>query len=272
MKHSKILTIILGLCLSLLLTLPLYAGVAGWEQSDGITSGSTTREKPMIPDELQAYGTVWPTTSTIGFFTCAPFTASADVWDMELIAGGYGGSSTTNASTLQCHVTNVPTGALVYYFEIEACDVDPNDAIYGSLWELAGAGGSSGANFIAAIDTGVAATDGCTWWSTTSFTPFTWDNWTRTYVIQVVDDNAYNAGTGFMAARLNWMRQISPPPGTPTFGDVNTSDWFYQGVEALAYAGITTGCGGGNFCPNVAVTRAQMAVFLARALGLHWPY
>ena len=34
---------------------------------------------------------------------------------------------------------------------------------------------------------------------------------------------------------------------------------------------ITGGCGGGNFCPNANLTRRQMAVFLAKALGLHWP-
>jgi hypothetical protein len=44
-----------------------------------------------------------------------------------------------------------------------------------------------------------------------------------------------------------------------------------QFVEALVAAGITAGCGGGNFCPDAPVTRGQMAVFLAAALGLHFP-
>jgi hypothetical protein len=34
-------------------------------------------------------------------------------------------------------------------------------------------------------------------------------------------------------------------------------------------SGITAGCGGGNYCPD-APTRRQMAIFLAKALGLHW--
>jgi hypothetical protein len=29
---------------------------------------------------------------------------------------------------------------------------------------------------------------------------------------------------------------------------------------------VTTGCGGGNYCPNLTVTRAQMAVFLLKML------
>jgi hypothetical protein len=52
---------------------------------------------------------------------------------------------------------------------------------------------------------------------------------------------------------------------------VPTSDPFFRAIEALAASGITSGCGGGNFCPNDVVTRAQLAKFLALALGLHWP-
>ena len=63
---------------------------------------------------------------------------------------------------------------------------------------------------------------------------------------------------------------MSPPPGTATFTDVPTSHIFYQYIEALAASGITSGCGGGNFCPDTFLTRGQMAVFLSRALGLHW--
>jgi len=68
-----------------------------------------------------------------------------------------------------------------------------------------------------------------------------------------------------------WRRTVSPAPATATFNDVPTDHPFFQYVEALAASGITGGCGGGNFCPNNPVTRGQMAVFLAKALGLHWP-
>jgi len=49
---------------------------------------------------------------------------------------------------------------------------------------------------------------------------------------------------------------------------VPTSDPAFAFVEALAASGITGGCGGGNFCPTNPVTRRQMAIFLAKALGL----
>ena len=38
-------------------------------------------------------------------------------------------------------------------------------------------------------------------------------------------------------------------------------DW----IEELANEGITGGCGGGDFCPNISVRRDQMAVFLLKA-------
>ena len=53
---------------------------------------------------------------------------------------------------------------------------------------------------------------------------------------------------------------------TPTESD---SAWPH--VEALAASGITAGCGGGDYCPGATLTRRQMAVFLAKALGLNWP-
>ena len=72
--------------------------------------------------------------------------------------------------------------------------------------------------------------------------------------------------------RLFWERTVSPAPAVATFGDVGTGNSIFPFVEALVASGITGGCGGGNYCPNQAVTRGQMAVFLAAALGLHWPY
>jgi hypothetical protein len=52
---------------------------------------------------------------------------------------------------------------------------------------------------------------------------------------------------------------------------VPVTDYGFVYIEALAGAGITSGCGNGNFCPDALVTRRQMAVFLSKALGLWWP-
>jgi hypothetical protein len=55
-----------------------------------------------------------------------------------------------------------------------------------------------------------------------------------------------------------------PPPCTGLFPDVPCSSNFAPWIEALAAAGITGGCGGGNYCPTNVVTRQQMAVFLLK--------
>jgi hypothetical protein len=75
---------------------------------------------------------------------------------------------------------------------------------------------------------------------------------------------------GFGGARITWQRQVSLPPATATFGDVPPSDVAFPFIEALAASGITVGCPNNNYCPDANLTRRQMAVFLAKALGLHW--
>ncbi len=72
-------------------------------------------------------------------------------------------------------------------------------------------------------------------------------------------------------ASIEYQLTISPAPGVATFADVPTNHPRFQFVEALVAAGVTGGCGGGNFCPDAPLTRSQMAVFLSIALGLQWP-
>ena len=57
-----------------------------------------------------------------------------------------------------------------------------------------------------------------------------------------------------------------PPAATGTvFSDVHANAFAAAWIEELKAEGITSGCGGGRYCPNAIVTRAQMAVFLLRA-------
>jgi uncharacterized protein (DUF1800 family) len=49
------------------------------------------------------------------------------------------------------------------------------------------------------------------------------------------------------------------------FTDVPAAHPFHTAVETIVRDGITSGCTGGNYCPDSPVTRAQMAVFLLRA-------
>jgi hypothetical protein len=65
----------------------------------------------------------------------------------------------------------------------------------------------------------------------------------------------------------------SPPPATGTpFADVPASHWAAAWIEQLVRDEITAGCASDAYCPDSFVTRAQMAVFLVRALGLPMPF
>ena len=65
------------------------------------------------------------------------------------------------------------------------------------------------------------------------------------------------------AAGLN----TNTPPATPSFNDVGTDETGYAEIEAAYAAGITTGCGNGNFCPNREISRAEVATLIANARG-----
>ena len=55
------------------------------------------------------------------------------------------------------------------------------------------------------------------------------------------------------------------------FSDISPSSWYYNYVEDIAKAGITTGYPNGTYQPKDNVTRAQMAAFIARAMKLNTP-
>jgi len=60
-----------------------------------------------------------------------------------------------------------------------------------------------------------------------------------------------------------------PAVGSSTgFSDVPTNYWAAAWIKQLAAEGITGGCAVNLYCPDVPVTRAQMAVFLVKAFNL----
>ncbi len=100
------------------------------------------------------------------------------------------------------------------------------------------------------------------------------DNQSCTYQVVVRFGNTVNAcdtALTFYKARIQWDRLIPLAPALASFTDVPTNAQFFREIEALADTGITAGCTATEFCPDVFVTRRQMAAFLARALGLQPP-
>jgi len=62
---------------------------------------------------------------------------------------------------------------------------------------------------------------------------------------------------------------LDPPPcTTPVFADVPADSPFCRWIEELARRDVVEGCGGGNYCPQAAVTREQVAAFVAGGFGL----
>jgi carboxyl-terminal processing protease len=61
--------------------------------------------------------------------------------------------------------------------------------------------------------------------------------------------------------------QDPAPISSSRFSDVDAGQWWAAHVERLAELGITAGCASepAEYCPDAAVTRAQMATFLRRA-------
>ncbi len=69
----------------------------------------------------------------------------------------------------------------------------------------------------------------------------------------------------FLGRSMYGVNQPPPAPTGTVFSDVPVTYWAADFIERLAADGVTNGCGGGMYCPEVDVTRASMAVFLLRA-------
>lgn len=65
---------------------------------------------------------------------------------------------------------------------------------------------------------------------------------------------------------LPYIQSADCTAAVATFPDVPPSNPFFHYVQTIFQLGITSGCAGGNYCPSSPVTRAQMAVFLLKAL------
>jgi len=82
------------------------------------------------------------------------------------------------------------------------------------------------------------------------------------------DQNVTRDQMAIFILRSMYGRNYQPPAvGASTgFYDVTTSHWAAPWIKQLAAEGITTGCGGGNYCPSQSVSRDQMAIFILRGM------
>jgi hypothetical protein len=244
----------------ILCSILLFIGLIGFPTIAKAEGGSFGDQ---IPENISggpqhAYGT---SSSTV--FGIQPFTFQGRTAVDDALITAVGGNRTCSGSCTLDASAYLPSGANINGIEIEVNDTDPAGAVtffFGNCPV-----GQAGCSLLATAGSGTSATPGYIF-------PFqgishTVNNFNNTYLFEVTI-----TGTAELAgARVYYNRQISPAPGVATFNDVGTGHPFFQSIEALAASNITTGCGGGNFCPGLPVTRGQMAAFLSRALGLHWP-
>lgn len=90
-------------------------------------------------------------------------------------------------------------------------------------------------------------------------------------VAAVYSGNSANAAST-SPVHLQYVHATSLPS---TFADVPADHWAFAAVEALAYNSVTLGCAANPriFCPDEAVNRDEMAVFIQRALrGINYVY
>ncbi len=253
-RRSLVLTgiAVLPLCI-------LTFGSPAWAQERATDVGPRTLVTPLAPNPLPSYGTTSTAVLTVSAWAFQSFDGS-----VQNATGPYDRYSPTGQEVEASFF--LPAGAVITSIQMEGCDTSATDEVVFILWR-----GNANGSFTTLSplgSTGAAETPGCGVFNLALNSPETVDN-SFTYTISLRGGTT-NATT-YTAVRVMYHLQVSPAPGTATFSDVPTSYWAFQYIEALAASGITVGCTPGTFCPEDPVTRAQMAVFLAKALGLHFP-
>ena len=160
----------------------------------------------------------------------------------------------------------IPTGVIIDAIKLSDCTVNAGDLVITLLDN--GANGAANVPIVNITDPG----GGCGTISADASYLYTQSAHHPLYFVLFWGSSSFDGTVKFNNAQVYYHRVVSPAPVTATFADVPTSDFGFQYVEALSASGITGGCGGSNYCPDSPVTRRQMAIFLAKALGLHWPF
>jgi hypothetical protein len=178
--------------------------------------------------------------------------------------GGQGITRTAGSVFFKVPVS-LPSGALVTSIEFNYCDTGAS--ALSAFWFRQA---KNAAPAVTLLFTS-AGTPGCVVQNADLAPDQTIDNNNNSYNIEL-SMGSTDGTIIFNSVRINYRLQVSAAPAVATFpADVPTSHPFFRFVEAMAASGVTGGCGPGQFCPDTPVTRGQMAVFLATALGMHFP-
>lgn len=191
-----------------------------------------------------------------------------------------GGGNTTFWAALQ-----LPPGALIFRLCFSGYDSAPTSLTYDvAVYEMATADHSPGFSAVLATQSSAGWPASSTGYNRvchdiTNHRVETYDDLNSDLVAGpqvyrlVFDLQESDSDHRLGAVEVLWLRTVKPSPVTASYTDVPVGHPQRQWVEALKSSGITSGCAAGpaRFCPDLPVTRGQLAVFLAKALGLHWP-
>ena len=183
-------------------------------------------------------------------------------------------------SVFRCHPTNasnsgfaatpsLPSGALVTSVTFDVCDSSTSE----DITVLALSVDSLGENEQLLGNAITSGTPGCAGVFVDVSAPgFVVDNASNQLVLLMALDSGDDTQS-WAGATVRYKLQVSPAPATSTFGDVPMDHPYFQFIEALGDSGITAGCQASPllYCPDRPITRGEMAVYLAKALGLQWP-
>jgi hypothetical protein len=251
----------------------LLAGVAGWALAQDAPSKTGSRPglkaQPMKATQApDTYGTTYTSFYRMGAseFTGMDVPGVDDWSDTYYLDGTYRRYGTI-ANAWLIGTPHLPSGAQLISIRVNDC-VNSDGTLYGQVVSCNYYGSSC--TELAPITT----IQGCGYdYIDLSGAGFVVDNSPNgnQLVIRLVTQNT-DGTDSFAGVTVEYQLQVSPAPAVATFNDVPTSDFGFQYIEALFASGITGGCSASPplYCPDNFVTRRQMGIFIAKALGLHF--
>ena len=228
-----------------------------------LAAGGASAQDVSIPQEATI-------ASEENWGTTADTYVSVLAHELQLVVGTEGAANTSTFARscaappcLWAGGVHLPNGAQIMSLDVSACDSSATANVGFALRTVPRTPGPVGT--IVSAQTGTA---GCIV-SQVPISPAPQvSNVNNGYLLQVTAD----AGVTWTQLRVRYRLQVSAGPAVASFPlDVPTTHPLFRFVEAMAASGLTGGCATDRFCPDTPVTRGQLAVFLATALGLHFP-
>lgn len=223
------------------------------------------------PRRTDTYGTSVASYYTVDATAFTPMSSAFQYSCLDICQYRYINNSPSDVLYAPVHL---PAGALLTYMELDYVDTSTTGEVHVTLvvCDSQGQGCSPVQTAcLATVCSGVPDANGV-FNANVDLSPLgvQIDNSAHRYFL-IAGNQTVDGTTAIGNVIIGYVLQVSPAPATATFADVPASHPFFQYIEALAASGVTGGCGGGKYCPDAPLTRGQMAVFLAKALGLQWP-